>query len=348
MTNRLITLTGALLATAAVLPAEARTVTFDVSVADEVEITDVSAPVRPGERFSFGQSVSRSTTPVDIIFLSDVTGSMGRLTDAAEREADDIVARTSTLAGDVAWTVASYRDFPRSNWGGFSDEPFILDQAVTTDPEAAADGLRNWRSTGGADTKELGLHALNEIATRGDTLRDGSDRYLLWFGDEPSHDPLDTPGYPGPTLAETEAALLGAGITILGVDLRNLNGDRELTRLVAATGGSTGTLSNSLSDTVFNSLLEAIDPRTDLTLDFSLTSADGASTFSFMKTFEELIRGTYRISVDTDALTSSLIVLDQAFDPDPGIAPIPLPAGLPLLGGGLLLLAGSSRRKRPA
>ena len=111
-----------------------------------MEITDVSAPVRPGERFSFGQTVTRSTNQVDIVFLSDVTGSMGRLTDAAEREADDIVARTSTLAGDVAWTVASYRDFPQSNWGGFSDRPFILDQAVTTDPDAAAEGLRNWQA----------------------------------------------------------------------------------------------------------------------------------------------------------------------------------------------------------
>ena len=144
---------------AADLPATARTITFDVSVADQVEITDVSAPVRPGEWLSFGQTVSRLTTPVDIVFLSDVTGSMGRLTDAAEREADDIVARLSTLAGDVAWTAASCRDFPHANWGGFGDEPFILDQAVTTDPGKAAEGLRSWRSTGGSDRKEAGLHA---------------------------------------------------------------------------------------------------------------------------------------------------------------------------------------------
>lgn len=346
MTFRFFPLAGILLATSVALPAAARTITFDISVADVVEITDVVASVRSGERFSFGQSVSRSSTPVDIVFLSDVTGSMGRLADAAEREADDIVSRTSTLAGDVAWTVASYRDFPQASWGGFSDRPFILDQAVTTDPDAAAEGLRNWQARGGADRKESGLHALKEVATRGDTLRDGSDRYLLWFGDEPSHDPFDTFGYPGPTLAETEAALLGAGITVLGVDLRNLNGDGELNRLVAATGGSKGELSESLSDLVFNSLLEAIDPRTDLTLDFSLTSADGAATFSFMKTFEELVRGSYRVSVDTDTLTSSLTVIDQAFNPDPGIAPIPLPAGAPLLAGGLLLLIGMARRKR--
>ena len=67
-----------------------------------------------------------------------------------------------------------------------------------------------------------------------------------------------------------------------------------------------------------------------------------------MKTFEELVRGSYRITVDTDTLGSELTVIDQAFNPDPGIAPIPLPAGLPLLGGALALLGGLSRRRRAA
>ena len=165
--------------------------------------------------------------------------------------------------------------------------------------------------------------------------REQSDRYVLWFGDEPSHDPLDTPGYPGPTLDETVDDLLAAGITVLGVDLRNLNGDGEVFQIVGATGSSIGALTGNLSNLVYNSLLEVIDPRSDLTIDFSILGADGASRLPFTDTFENLIRGRYTLVVETAELNSELIVNDTAFNPDPGIAPIPLPAGLPLLSAGL-------------
>ena len=291
--------------------------------------------------------VERLTPPVDIIFLADNTGSMGSLVTAARREADDIIARTYTLAGDVAWTVAYYKDFPRSPSGGFSNYP-IRYQTITTNPTLAANGLQSWTSSGGYDQKKSGLYALSQIATNPSPYRELSDRYVLWFGDEPSHDPLDTQGYPGPTLDETLDDLLAAGITVLGVDLRNLNGDDELFRIVGATGGSIDALTGNLSDLVYNNLLEVIDPRSDLTIDFSILGTDGASRSSFMDTFEGVIRGSYTLVVDTAELSSELIVNDTAFNPDLGIAPIPLSVGLPALSAGLagLVLAGS--RRHPA
>ena len=129
--------------------------------------------------------------------------------------------------------------------------------------------------------------------------------------------------------------LLAAGITVLGVDLRNLNGDGEVFQIVGATGSSIGALTGNLSNLVYNSLLEVIDPRSDLTIDFSILGADGASRLPFTDTFENLIRGRYTLVVETAELNSELIVNDTAFNPDPGIAPIPLPAGLPLLSAGL-------------
>ena len=212
----------------------------------------------------------------------------------------------------------------------------------------AANGLRSWTASGGFDQKESGLYALSQIATNPSSYREQSDRYVLWFGDEPSHDPLDTPGYPGPTLDETVDDLLAAGITVLGVDLRNLNGDGELFQIVGATGGSIGALTGNLSNLVYNSLLEVIDPRSDLTIDFSILGADGASRLPFTDTFENLIRGRYTLVVETAELTSELIVNDTAFNPDPGIAPIPLPAGLPLLSAGLAGLFFTSGRQRSA
>ena len=199
----------------------------------------------------------------------------------------------------------------------------------------AANGLRSWTASGGFDQKESGLYALSQIATNSSSYREQSDRYVLWFGDEPSHDPLDTPGYPGPTLDETVDDLLAVGLTVLGVDLRNLNGDGELFQIVGTTWGSIGALTGNLSNLVYNCLLEVIGPRSELTIDFSILGADGTSRFSFVDTFEGLNRGSYTLVVETAELTSELIVNETVFNPDLGIAPIPLPAGLPLLSAGL-------------
>lgn len=330
--------------------ASAAAVSIGFDVADTVTVQSVSAVLAPGGSIDVDTSSARQDpTPVDILFLSDTTGSMGDLTRAAGREANEIVARTSTL-GDVAWTVASYRDFPQFPWGGFGDYPFRYDQTITADGDAIADALRSWRASGGSDRKESNLFALQSLADGGSSsFRADSDRYLLWFGDQPAHDPADTQGYPGPGLEETIAALQAVELTVLGVDVGNLDGDGELTQIVGRTGGSIGALEGNLSDLVFDSLLEVIDPRTDVTLDIILFEPDGQPGFAFGTTFFGLARGSYRLDV-ADAGDFSLTATDLAFDPRPGIAPIPLPAALPLLGAalaGLGLVAGG-RRPRPA
>ena len=331
---------SAAIAAAALLtaaPAAARTITLDIAVGKDVVVDASSRGLEEGERLSFSSSFARDPLPVDILFLSDTTGSMGRLTNAAAREADEIVARTATL-GDVAWGVGSYRDFPTAPWGGQSDYPFQLDQALTEDPGEAAAGLRSWFPSGGADRKESGLFALQQLAADPATgFRPGSDRYLLWFGDQPSHDPLDTPGYPGPTLDETIAALTAADITVLGVDVGNLNGDGELFQVVDATGGSIGRLEGRLSDIVFNSLFEVIAPRADVSLDVELLSATGDPIFTYAGVLGDLAPGGYSITLDAD----------PRFDPgDGGLAPIPVPASMPLLlaGVGGLVLMRRGRR----
>lgn len=330
------------------LASPAATIVFDIDVGDRVEAQLRSGVVGEGQRLSFGFSAERIATPIDIAFLSDTTGSMGSLTTAAAREADEIVARTSTL-GDVAYTIASYRDFPFNGWGGSGDYPFRYDQTITNDRNLAADGLRAWRSGGGADFRESNLYALQQLAlNESQSFRAGSDRYLLWFGDAPSHDPGDTPGYPGLTVLQTLDALLGAGVTVLGVDLGSLDIDNELSIITAQTGGSIGALSGRLSDLVFDSLFEVIDPRTDLTFDLELSSADGASRFVFNKTFEELVRGTYELTVDTSMLSFNLEPVELAFDPDDGIAPIPLPAAAPLLAFGFTMFSLLRGRRQTA
>ena len=156
---------GIVMACGVATAASAGTVSITFEVSDTVTINSVEAELGAGERIDVGSSFETlAANPVDIIFLSDTTGSMGRLTDAAGAEADEIVERTATI-GDVAWTVASYRDFPTSPWGGSSDYPFRFDQTITTDADLVADGLRSWEANGGADRRESNLFALNSITT---------------------------------------------------------------------------------------------------------------------------------------------------------------------------------------
>lgn len=318
------------------LPAAARTITLDIEVGEDVVVNASSRGLAEGERLSFSSSFKRQSLPVDVLFLSDTTGSMGILTDAASRESNEIISRTATL-GDVAWSVASYRDFPTSPWGGPGDYPFRLERALTKNQNAAASGLRSWRASGGADNNESALFALETLASDPATgFRPGSDRYVLWFGDQPSHDPLDTQGYPGPTLAETIAALKSADITVLGVDVGNLNGEGELFSIVDATGGSIGRLEGNLSDLVFDSLFEVIAPRADVSFDVDLFSATGDSIFTYTSMLGNLAPGSYSVTIDAE----------PTFDPGDGIAPIPVPASMPLLLAGLGGLALLRRSKR--
>lgn len=151
------------------------------------------------------KTVTVSTVPTvqtDIMFLSDTTGSMGGAIAAVQAGAASILAATALL-GNTQWAVGEYRDF---------GDPFAyqLNQAMTANQAAVQAGINTWVASGGGDTPEANLFAIQQSTLAATGWRAGSSRILVQFGDAPGHDPSG-----GVTLADATAALVGPPVTKL-------------------------------------------------------------------------------------------------------------------------------------
>ena len=90
---------------------------------------------------------------------------------------------------------------------------YRLNQAITASIPAAQAGINAWAAGGGGDTPECQLFALQTLATSPATgFRIGSSRIVVWFGDQPGHDPCN-----GATEATATAALIAAGIRVIAI-----------------------------------------------------------------------------------------------------------------------------------
>jgi len=102
----------------------------------------------------------------DVVFNLDVTGSMGgaiaSLTLSLETQ---IIPLLSALVSDVAVGISRFADFPCDDHGHPDDEPFVLEQRVTTDPAAAQSSVAAIVLQNGGDLRESGVEALYQVAT---------------------------------------------------------------------------------------------------------------------------------------------------------------------------------------
>lgn len=332
--------------------------------ADSIAPSSYSTTLGVGESVTINKTVTieagpPTTTRTDIFFLADNTGSMGGLISTVQANAASILAQTSSF-GDVAWGVGRYEDFPTSPWGNAGNVPWELLTDITTNTAAVTAGIGAWRAFGGNDIPESNFEGLQEMA---DTVswRAGSARFAIWFGDAPSHDPADTPGYPGPTQAETIAALNAQGIHTIAVDVGALDLEGEATAITSATGGSIETDISNIVQTIQDSISSAFDTYNTVslalnglpagvTVDFAPPSISGAfdrsieRVFNFAVTFTGTAPGSYSFSID--ALVDGAVVATELDDIDvPGV---PLPATMPLIAAGIAALGLAARRRRPA
>jgi hypothetical protein len=302
-----------------------------------------------------------TTAKVDIFFLSDTTGSMGPYIANVKANASTVLGLTAGL-GDVAWGVGEYKDFPTSPWGGGSDYPYQLNQAITTNQANVQTGINAWSASGGADLPESNLYGLQQASLE-PSWRAGSQKLIVQFGDAPGHDPATTAGYPGPTEAVATAAMQAQNIKLLAIDTvagpSGKDSTGQETRMVAATGGEffDGIPAGSdIATAIADIIVSSFEEYTTVGLDLSelpecisyIYSGDIVGDFSreTTETFEfdlilalcckEVGECSFNIYATVDGARVATEV-DYA-------RCVPIPGSLILLGSGLLGVLGLRRR----
>jgi len=153
----------------------------------------------------------------DVYLLADTTGSMGSVIPALRSALLNVVIPAFT-GWDVAWGVGNYKDLPIELLTPYA---FQNQLAPTASFAAITAAVNAWTAGGGGDTPEAQLLALQDVATEPAIgWRAGSKRILVWFGDQPGHDPICAAASGlGTNITEATAtsALQAAKITVVAV-----------------------------------------------------------------------------------------------------------------------------------
>jgi len=220
----------------------------------------------------------------DFVFLADNTGSMGDAIANVKANSQAIIdAIQAAGATDAQYGVANYQDFQS---GGPCPYAFRLDTDLTNATAAKA-AINTWSAGNGCDLAEADFFGLHRVAVHDIHWRSGSARFVIWFGDAPSHDPICNalPGYSDPDSPITEASvtadLVGQGIHVIAASVEGtghpgLNASPSVgnggyfpfcqpqdgsagqaTRIAAATGGVA--LINPPGTTISDTIIAAIN-----------------------------------------------------------------------------------------
>ncbi len=144
-----------------------------------VEIPDVDSPLVVNQ--------------LDVVFLMDVTSSMGDELDVVKSEASAIMQNMRDLVADTNFAVASFADYPGfrdTQYGGLygdsGDYPWLLDQDLTNDMTHVNRAINRIALLNGEDGPEAYTRALYELQSL--SWRPGSRRLVILFGDAVPHD----------------------------------------------------------------------------------------------------------------------------------------------------------------
>jgi uncharacterized repeat protein (TIGR01451 family) len=229
------TLVGLCLAPAAA--ALALTVGVSFALAAPVDPASYSNTLTSGSSVVITKTVHTPAIPpkIDIVFLSDTTGSMGSTISNVQTNATSIMNQVRLGQPDSWFSAANYKDFGCA----LDPFPFKVDQAITNSIANVQTGINSWFTVpgSGCDTPEAQLNALWEIGNNAVGFRAGSTRVVVWFGDASGHDPSG-----GHSLADAEASLVGAHVEVIAIPVTTASGDGlnstgQATAITAATGG---------------------------------------------------------------------------------------------------------------
>jgi len=225
---------------------------------------------------------------VDVYFLADNTGSMTGAINSVKAGASTIMTTLAGIVPDIQFGVGNYRDFKDSIFP--ATLPAFQNQlAITANQAAVSAAIGNWSAQEGGDTPEASLYGLHQVATGPTGWRPGSMKFIVWFGDAPSHEPICAPVWGGGfniTRATVITDLKSApfvtaiqpnGLAVLGISVNTGPGldaassggypgcpstgpAGQATAITTATGGSltVGVNPSAVANAILNALLTAI------------------------------------------------------------------------------------------
>ncbi|MCL2873131.1 MAG: putative Ig domain-containing protein, partial [Betaproteobacteria bacterium] len=188
-------------------------------------------------------STGPATKKLDIILLSDTTGSMGGTINSVKTNARYILAALSGGDSrfadiDIAVGVANYwgdpSEYPSSTKESVVEQSYNLGQPLTKNLADVETAINQWSADGGGDGPEGNFFALQQLATSGASTdgkepadegfasgaipgwRDGARRLVILFGDSPSHEEVCN-------ICETMRALHDNGVTVALVNTVEAN-----------------------------------------------------------------------------------------------------------------------------
>lgn len=179
---------------------------------------------------------------IDIMLLTDATGSMATAIDDVKANMEHIWRKTQSQSRySIQVGVAWYRDIVDLGPDG-TISPYGIAAKISSDPEEVCGAIAGLQAKGGGDAPEAQLYALYHLAN--DTLavgwRPGAMRYIAWFGDKPGHDPVIYPAGHETSLADTTAALLDRNIIVTAFSMNpsdHLDSTGQAIHITEATTG---------------------------------------------------------------------------------------------------------------
>jgi len=320
-----------------------------VALADSISPTSFSASVGVGGSATVKKTVTVTkevTSGVDIFFMADTTGSMFSQIAAVQASAASLLASTGVYGG-VRWAVGEYKDVGDSY-------VYRLNTALTSDTTAVTNGINDWAAAGGGDTPEAQIYALQTAAGAATGWGASTAKVLVWFGDEPGHDPSAD----GTTEGTATAALQAKNIKVEAIDVGSLNSTGQASRIAAATGGSyfAGIDSGTIADAIDAAIKSAVTNYSKVCLDTSEAGAAGvaaASTPCFVGSYDRSVDRTFDFDLTFTGVSAGEFSFNTYGTVD-GIRvateadriTVPEPGSLALLG--IAALAGLRVRRRAA